>query len=173
MADNYTTDVGTSGKTYRSDQNGGVDTPVVKMELGVDGTFGGFVGATNPMPAAAYSRTTGGATIERLISAGSVNSTSVKGSAGTLLGAFVTNSNSAVRYLKIYNKATAPTVGSDTPVLTLAIPGNTDTSGFNLHLPTMGLAFGTGIGMALTTGIADNDTGAVAANEIVVSLFYA
>lgn len=113
-----------------------------------------------------------GATPSVTISAASTNATSVKGSAGRVLGAFVSNINAAARYLKLYNKATAPTVGTDTPVAVFLIPGNTEGRGFVLPISNPGIAFGTGIGFALTTGVANSDTGAVAANELVVNLFY-
>jgi hypothetical protein len=35
-----------------------------------------------------------------------------------------------------------------------------------------GIAFGTGIGFGIVTGVADNDNTSVAANEIIVNLFY-
>ena len=34
----------------------------------------------------------------------------------------VSNANAAVRYVKLYNKATAPVVGTDVPVATFALP---------------------------------------------------
>jgi hypothetical protein len=113
-------------------------------------------------------QTSGGHTISRTISAASTNATSVKGSAGQVYGWYLSNTNTSARYLKLYNKATAPTVGTDTPVLTICIPGS---GGANVEF-THGIAFGTGIALALTTGAADSDTGAVAANEIIVNLFY-
>lgn len=116
-------------------------------------------------------QTSGGLTPSMTISAASTNATSVKGSAGQLYGLYVSNINAAVRYLKLYNKASAPTVGTDTPVLVFAIPGNTAGAGFTIEF-TNGVAFGTGIAFALTTGVATADTGAVAANEIVVNLGY-
>lgn len=116
--------------------------------------------------------TTGGATPGKLTSAGSTNATSVKGSAGTLYMLVAMNTNAAARYLKLYNKATAPTVGTDTPVLTFTIPGNTAGAGFVCPIPTQGIEFSTGIAFALTTGAADSDTGAVAANEINVNYGY-
>lgn len=115
--------------------------------------------------------TSGGLSPSKTISAASTNSTNVKASAGQLYELFVSNINAAVRYLKLYDKATAPTVGTDTPIWTLAIPGNTAGAGFAKTIPN-GLAFANGIGFGLTTGVADNDTGAVAANEIVVNLGY-
>lgn len=116
--------------------------------------------------------TTGGCTISRILSGASTNATSIKGSAGQVYGVFAINLNAAVRYLKFYNKATSPTVGSDTPVLTLPIPASTTGAGFWIGLP-QGIAFSTGVACAITTGVADADTGSVAANEIIVHTFYA
>jgi hypothetical protein len=131
-----------------------------------------LIGRVNPEP-----ETTGGLTIgpgsgRSLLSAASTNATSVKASAGQVYALYAHNINAAVRYLKLYNKASAPTVGTDTPVLTLPIPGNTAGAGFVLDTGGMGIAFATGIALALTTGVADADTGAVAANEIVVTVLF-
>lgn len=112
----------------------------------------------------------GGCTPGKLVSAATTNATSVKGSAGQVYTVTASNTNAAVRYLKLYNKATAPTVGTDTPVQTIALPP----SGANppqLGSP-VGLSFSTGIAFALTTGAADSDTAAVAANEILVNYCY-
>lgn len=117
-----------------------------------------------------YAHTAGGYTPAQLISAASTNATSVKGSAGTIGYLMCSNTNASPRYLKIYNKATAPTVGTDTPVHTFLIPGNsTNGAGFVISLPPQGISLGTGIAFALTTGVAVADTAAVAANEIVVN----
>jgi len=116
-----------------------------------------------------------GATPYKLISAASTNATSLKGSAGTIFGIQVYNSNASARFLKIYNKATAPTVGTDVPIKVIPIPGNSTANqwaGTNIPISFQGLAFGTGIAFALTTGVADADTGAVAASEIVVNIDY-
>jgi hypothetical protein len=111
---------------------------------------------------------TGGATSYKLISAATTNATSVKASAGKLIGYYLSNANAAVRFVKFYNKASAPTVGTDTPVLSLMIPAG---GAANLD-SACGIDFGTGIAFATTTGAADSDTGAVAANEIIVNLWY-
>lgn len=113
--------------------------------------------------------TSGGLSIGRVISAASTNATSTKGSAGQVCGLHASNTNAAARYLKLYNKATAPTVGSDTPVMTLLIPPNSSGIVMNNDLC---IAFATGIAEALTTGVTDADTGAVAVNEIVFHIFY-
>ncbi len=115
--------------------------------------------------------TTGGATISRTLSANNTTTITVKASAGQLYGMVATNTNASARYVKFYNSTTA-SVGTTTPVLTFVIPGNTVGAGMVLTLP-MGAAFGTGIQAGITTGIADNDTGAPAANEVVLNVFYA
>jgi hypothetical protein len=143
-------------------------------------TVTAVTGITNALPAGTSTigdvgfaaRATGGLTIGRVISAASTNATSIKASAGRLHTIAAFNVNAAARYLKIYNKASAPTVGSDTPVLTFAIPGNTAAAGFTID-SSIGWALSTGIAIALTTGITDADTGAVAASEIAVNLGYA
>ena len=115
--------------------------------------------------------TSGGLTPYKLISAATTNATSVKASAGQLYGIQVFSINAAARYLKLYDKASAPTVGTDTPVKVILIPGNTAGAGAVHHIEK-GVAFANGIAFALTTGIQDSDTAAVAANEIVVNLDY-
>lgn len=100
-----------------------------------------------------------------LNSAATTNLTSVKATAGTLYNISASNTNAAARYLKLYNKASAPVLGTDVPVLTMVLPpGGTVDHDFGL----IGHRFATGIALALTTGAADNDTGAVAAGEIKV-----
>jgi hypothetical protein len=108
----------------------------------------------------------------KLVSAASTNATSLKGSAGVIYGIQLTNVNASPRYLKLYNKASAPTVGTDTPVKTLIIPGNTTGAGSNVPISVRGINFSTGIAFALTTESADTGTTGVAANEIVVNIDY-
>jgi hypothetical protein len=118
-----------------------------------------------------YAHTAGGWTPARLLSAASTNGTSLKASPGQIGFIYAVNLNAAVRYLKIYNKASAPTVGTDVPVLTLPIPASTTGAGFVLPIP-IGLELTTGIAYATTTGVADADTAAVAANEIILAIGY-
>src|SRR6476620_5216253 len=102
--------------------------------------------------------------VSRIVSAAaSTNGTVAKASAGTLFRASGYNANAAARYLKFYNKATAPTVGTDTPILTIYLPAQ---STFEVGYPA-GLSFSTGIAYALTTGVADADTGALTAADIL------
>ena len=102
-------------------------------------------------------------TVSRIASAAATtNATSAKASAGYLYAASGYNAAAAVRYLKFYNKASAPTVGTDVPVLTLALAPS---AAFNFNLG--GLRFSTGIAYAMTTGAADADTGALTLADIV------
>lgn len=114
--------------------------------------------------------TSGGlSTYSGLISAATTNATSVKSSGGLLCGFQASNTNAAARYLKFYNKASAPTVGTDVPYMApFLIPPNS--SGIIQTFPFC-VNFPTGIAFATTTGVANSDTGAVAANEIIVNIF--
>lgn len=102
-------------------------------------------------------------------SAANTNATLVKGSAGTLFNIGASNTGAAAAFIKLYNKATAPTVGTDVPVLTLVVPagGNVD-----FDLGPMGHRFATGIGLAITNLAADTDTTAVAASQVKVLTSY-
>lgn len=102
--------------------------------------------------------------VSRLVSAAaSVNATLVKNSAGVVYRISGYNANAAARYLKLYDKATAPTVGTDTPIWTEYLAPQ---SKFEISLPA-GLYLATGIGYGLTTGVADNDTGALTAADVL------
>lgn len=108
----------------------------------------------------------------KLISAASTNATVIKAVPGKLGTLTILCTGAAVRYAKLYNKGTAPTVGTDVPVLTIPIPAATTGAGFSITFPNGGLSFATGIGIALTTGSADNDTNAVSAGEVIVAATY-
>jgi hypothetical protein len=113
--------------------------------------------------------TSGGCTVYSYLAAASANqdSQNVKGSAGQLFGYAVFNTASTARYVKVYNKATAPT-SADTPALRILVPPG---GGANLAFDS-GMVFGTGIGIRITTGVADNDANAVTANDVIVNLIY-
>ncbi len=91
----------------------------------------------------------------------------IKASPGQVGGWYLSNNASSVRYVKLYDKATAPSSG-DTPKMTLTLPAN---SAANV-LAGAGVDFTSGIGIRVSTGVADNDTGAPTTNEVVVNLFY-
>lgn len=137
-------------------------------EIGLSGVGSQWV---TPTPSDRGGLSIGPASGAKLISAATTNATSVKASAGQVCGWSISNVNAAARFVKLYNKASAPTVGTDVPVMTILVPGAT-TGGQAVYQNDFCIAFATGIALATTTGVADADTGAVAASEIVVNLFY-
>jgi hypothetical protein len=119
-------------------------------------------------------RTSGGTTIFRSIDLDE-SEEEVKATAGQIYWIHAMNLAATKRYLKVYNATAASvTVGTTTPVLTFPLPttGDTNGAGFMFAVPN-GVAFGTAITVAATTGIADNDTGAPGANEVTVNIGYA
>jgi hypothetical protein len=97
----------------------------------------------------------------------------VKATAGNVYGMWVTNTATATRFIKFYNATAANvTVGTTTPVITWGIPGNSTDDISGLFGSAMGIGFSTAITVAATTGVADNDTGAPGANEVIVNIFY-
>ena len=104
----------------------------------------------------------------RIMSAASTNGTSTKASAGQVYNVNLYNSGT-LAFIKFYNKASSPTVGSDTPVATYAIPAS---GRCDFSIP-LGLMFTTGIAYAITGGVADSDTTAVTLNQVTGTFIYA
>jgi hypothetical protein len=108
-------------------------------------------------------------TASNINSAATTNATSVKNAAGTVYQVTASNVGAATAFLKLYNKASAPTVGTDVPVLTIPIPA----SGIqNIEFGTTGHRFTTGIALAITNLAPDSDTTAVAVNQVKVMTAY-
>lgn len=126
---------------------------------------------STPLPVAVNAQTTGGATPAQVLSAASNNATSIKASAGTLYSLVVINTTATIYYLKFYDKASAPSPASDTPLQTIPIPANTAGAGVAVPIPSCGIAFPTGIALAIVGGIAANDN-TNAATGVAVSLSY-
>lgn len=103
-----------------------------------------------------------GPTVQRVKAAASTNATSVKASAGQVYGYALFNNTASARYVKLYNKASSPNVGTDTPAFTIIVPAN---GGANVAWQ-LGVPFGTGIAFAITGGVADSDTTAVSADDV-------
>jgi hypothetical protein len=105
------------------------------------------------------------------ISLASTNSTLVSGAGQNVLKWVVASNNSGtVNFLKFYDKATAPTCGTDIPVFTVMVPTNT-TGGGVTAVSLDDTRFSRGIGFCLTAGVADNDTQAAQPN-IAISIGY-
>jgi len=104
-----------------------------------------------------------------LTAAASTNATSVKASAGTLRHISVYNNSATLAWVSFYNTASTPTCGTGIVYQTM-IPANSTSGAGAVEDISAGLAFSTGIGICVTTGIAG--TGSVAASSYVVGLGY-
>ena len=101
--------------------------------------------------------------------AATTNATLVRTGPAQVLHIVATNVSASIRYLKIYNKATAPTVGTDTPILSFPIPAG----GFiNIPSTLSGIYIPLGLGYAITGAAADSDTTVIAANDVKVVISY-
>lgn len=126
------------------------------------------VSSITTQPGILPTTSSGFGTLYHLISAATTNATSVKASAGVVGSITATNGSAAIKFLKLYNKASAPTVGTDTPVMTIGVPaGNTVV----IENPA-GIRFSTGIALATTGLITVADTTAVALSDLAISLAY-
>ena len=114
----------------------------------------------------------GGTTPFVLVSAASNNATLIKAGAGQIWLAAAGNVNAAPRFLKMFDKATTPTPGFDTPVRQFIIPGNAAGAGTNVPIPLVGMQFSLGIGIAITAGIALDDDTAIGAGDVCLTIEY-
>lgn len=90
------------------------------------------------------------------MSAATNNSTLVRAGRVSVGSLSAVNSTATVYYLKLYDKVTAPTCGTDIPKLTLAVPPNTLNPNLTPDLGS-GIQFFSGLGFCLVALIADND----------------
>lgn len=118
-----------------------------------------LIGKVNVVPTASSN----GATASKVASAATTNAVNLKATAGQLYGIHVFNKSAAVKFLKLYNLAAAPTVGTDVPIWTVPLPAG---GGFSERLPN-GISFSTGIAYAITGAAADADTTAVGAGDVL------
>lgn len=109
----------------------------------------------------------GGLQTFHLVSAGTTNATVIKSSAGQIGGWFIYNSNAAARKVVFHNSNVAPTAGVNV-FFSLMIPPS---SGANVSF-TYGIEFTKGIGITTVTGLADNDTAAVASTDLIINIFW-
>lgn len=166
MADNVAITAG-SGTNIATDDIGSVHYQRVKVTHGADGTAND-ASASTPLPVQEIPSTSNGLTLFYRNSSADTNGVNVKSSAGKVYSVTVTNANASARYLRLYNTSGTPTVGTTSTVFKVLIPAG---GGVHAPFPT-GLTFSSGIAMSLTTGAADTDTGAVAANDIFVNIGY-
>lgn len=71
-------------------------------------------------------------------------------------------SAATVRFIKLYDKATAP-LSTDTPKITLALRPSLD---FSPAMPDVGVSFTQGLGFRITTLVADSDATSPTAGDV-------
>ena len=84
-----------------------------------------------------------------------------------MLAVHVFNNAAYPVYVKFFNKATAPTPGSDTPIETVGVQAGTARD-----YVVRTVTYTTGLGIAITKGMADADNTAVLLNDAVVDVEY-
>lgn len=145
-----------------------VASGTVNVNLGISAppSNNGVVSGAISVPATA----TGGAGMSHAIVAANTTSVAIDASPGTLYSVQVFNNSATIAYLKLYDAAQGSTTcGSGTPKKVVLIPASTSGAGAVIFLGgASGVAFATAITRCVTTGIADNDTGAPAATTYLV-----
>jgi hypothetical protein len=111
-----------------------------------------------------------GYNLYRTMSAASDNARNLSPTKCKFFGGLFYNVAAEERYLKLYDTPIAP-VSTDVPKLTILIPGATTGAGNNMLLPD-GVEFMSGLGMRLTTGMADGDTTIAGANEVLLHILW-
>jgi len=173
MADNVAITAGT-GTSIAADDISSVFYQRVKLSHGADGSATD-TSMTAPVPATPQPSASGGLSIFRSLDLDE-SEEEVKATAGCLYKLRITNFATSARYVKLYNlTAASTTVGSSTVLDTIPVPpaaaaGNPTVITENFG--GVGLAFDTALSMAATTALADADTGAPSANDVVVSAYY-
>jgi hypothetical protein len=89
----------------------------------------------------------------------------------TLKGFIANNKNAAVLYVKFYNLATAATVGTTTPLLTIGVPPTVTGGLAQISFPE-GVYFSAGLSLGATTAAAVADVGAPGAADCNIAIFY-
>lgn len=117
----------------------------------------GSVTSSQPATPTAYSAVT----------TASTNAASVKASAGTVYAVTLSNPTATPVFYKLFNKASAPTLGTDVPLVTIPVPAS---SGVVHQFGALGLRFATGIASAVTGAMAAADVSSgVAAVQVTAS----
>lgn len=113
-----------------------------------------------------------GINISSSISTNDTNAIVISTKPGTVYQVDAYANGTTLAYIKLYDATTA-TCGSGTPKARYLIPYGTASSGGGFVTPNInGDAYAAGIVMCITTGIADSDTGAPAANAYIVNLHW-
>lgn len=112
----------------------------------------------------------GGLTQYRRTSTADANVAVVKAGPGRVYGYVFANTSATPRFVKLFNKATAPSLGVDPPVRIIMVPAN----GIAAYHVGPGLGgFTAGIAIAITNDSADGSGSVIGAGEILAQIDYA
>lgn len=120
-----------------------------------------FIGATPSEVSAQFSKS-------RLVAAATTNAAVIKANPGNVYGWYYENNAAYAVFVKLYDKATAPTVGADIPALTILVPAG----GIAQFSGNIGIPFANGIAIAATKLFADTDTTVLVANDVQGNLLF-
>jgi hypothetical protein len=88
-----------------------------------------------------------------------------------VVGGYLRNRAAAEKFLKLYNKASAPVLATDVPLMTIGLPAGAYI-GMGDIIGTFGMLFPLGVAYAITGAYANTDATAVAAGDVDVNLLY-
>ncbi len=105
-------------------------------------------------------------------SAATTNGALVLTGTSNLSSFYATNEGASVAYVKLYNKATAPVVGTDVPEMIIPVPAAVGgvPGVANPNIGFHGFRFALGLGVAITRYAVHTDTTAVGAGEVKLKL---
>jgi len=116
--------------------------------------------------------TAGGLTQFRRLATADTNLAVVKATAGRVYSYVISNTTASAKFVRLYNKATAPVPASDNGLIlrTIMVPAN----GVAQHQVMAGLGgFTAGIAIDATGAVGDTDATALAASDLIIQIDYA
>ena len=120
----------------------------------------GTITASEGTPAVASS--------SNIVTAATTNATLIKSTGASLYASVFSNTTAATIYVKYYNKATAPTVGTDIPLITVPVPAGATVQ---MEFGRLGCRFALGLGIAVTANMIATDTTAVTAGAQIFTSY--
>jgi hypothetical protein len=129
-----------------------------------------LLGTINTTSAAAVPTPPG--TKYNLVTAATTNAAVIKATAGNMYHILISNPTATAAFVKLYDKATAPTVGTDVPVVTIPI-GAAGTANAFVAVPLSypGQRFTAGIGIAVTAAAVATDTAVTVAGIQIAATY--
>jgi hypothetical protein len=110
---------------------------------------------------------TGGASVFHYVTTAGNNAVNISNRSGKITGWYIYNSNGTARKLAFHNNIGTPIAGTSV-YFSIVIPA---LSAANCSFPS-GINFPLGIAMTTTSGLLDSDTSFVAANDLIINIFY-